>query len=81
MIKKTLVFDTECYLNYWLLMFMDIDSGSVMSVEIINDNFIGNREKVIKILKKSTLISFNGIGYDMPMIALALKKNQDVNII
>lgn len=67
----TLVFDTECYKDYWLCSFMDIDTGKVVSLEKYQDQEL-NRAKLNSILSKHLLISFNGNSYDIPMVSAAL---------
>ena len=62
----TSCFDTECYSNYWLCMF---DTGEYFEM------FPGqelDRARLLKTLESYTLISFNGINYDLPIIALAI---------
>ncbi len=70
------VCDTECYKNYWLCMF---DTG--IDVELFNDLWFINGEPCSKdafittlnvALKRYRIITFNGLHYDMPIVALAL---------
>lgn len=70
------VVDTECYVNYWLCMF---DSGD--DVELWDDRHYVNgfqcepihfRQALFANLERHTIVSFNGIGYDAPLISLAL---------
>ena len=71
MSRKTLVLDTECYSNYWLLMFKSVDSGTTRYYEVGFGQTL-NVDEVKAILSGYRLVSFNGNGYDIPMIALAL---------
>lgn len=69
--KRTAVFDTECFHNYWAIAFRDVESGRIRTFERYERHPL-DVEAVKKILKKWRVVSFNGISYDMPMIALAL---------
>lgn len=58
--------DTECYIDYWLCMFSNgvhFEMYPGKPLDIVN---------LRKELSRSTFVSFNGINYDMPLIALAL---------
>lgn len=68
---RTFIFDTECYVNYWLCAFKCVDTGKIIYFEIspestFNANLLGF------ILHRFLIVGFNSISYDMPMIALAL---------
>ena len=66
-----IVFDTECYRHYWLLKTLNPATGEIWTFEM----FEGHPLDVIGIrnlLTTHTVVSFNGIKYDMPMIAYAL---------
>jgi hypothetical protein len=68
---ERLVFDIECYTNYFLIAFKSIASGKTIYFErTTNHDF--NAEKLRWIVKAFCLISFNGIHYDLPILALAL---------
>lgn len=63
--------DTECYPNYWLAKFRDVDTGELFKVEM----YQGMPLKVgtlLQWLHSATIISFNGIGYDMTMLSAAV---------
>lgn len=70
--KKTLIFDTECYANYWLLTFRNVDSGKVTTFEIYEGEPF-DADKIRKILSQYRIVGFNSIGYDIPIIFLALQ--------
>lgn len=62
-------YDTECYKNYWLLRMSDgrfwcIEDGAKMSADEI--------ESIDLAMRSDTMISFNGLHYDQPMIRAAL---------
>ena len=59
--------DTECYVNYWLCAF---DSGEEFEMF---DGHPLDISGLRKALTRYTVVSFNGLKYDMPMIAEALR--------
>ena len=69
--KQRLVLDTECYKDYWLLMFKSLDSKKVRAYELY-DGVQLNIGEIRTVLAQYQSITFNGNGYDMPMIALAM---------
>lgn len=69
--KPRAVCDTECYRDYWLVSFKNVDTGNVRSLELYEGHPL-DVDQLKKILVSYTLITFNGRNYDMPMIALAL---------
>jgi hypothetical protein len=69
--KERLVFDIECYANYFLVAFQSLVSGKVTFVERFNGGVLDVR-KLHWILHNFTVVSFNGINYDAPIVALAL---------
>ncbi len=81
----THVFDSECYVNYYLAMFRDIDTGEVRSFEMHpaetydDDGMLDtprvaalDRDGLRRLLDAATLITFNGTHYDVPILTLAL---------
>lgn len=67
---QEVMLDTECYVDYWLAMFMK-PNGGIKYFEMYDGQPLdvkGLRE----VLETHRVITFNGNGYDMPMIALAL---------
>lgn len=66
------IFDVECYRNFFYIAFKCISNGKYIAFEQSAD-FELEKEKLNWVLWRFCLVSFNGIGYDMPMIALALK--------
>ena len=71
------VLDTECYRNYWLCL-----SESGIDVEIWDgQHYVAEqpvdahtwRNTLFQALQASTHITFNGIGYDMPLVTMALE--------
>lgn len=66
------VFDSECYRNFFYIAFKCLANGKYIAFEQSPD-FDLEKEKLRAVMWRFCLVSFNGIGYDMPMIALALK--------
>ncbi|MEN9315458.1 MAG: Burkholderia phage vB BceS [Pseudomonadota bacterium] len=69
--KHTLVLDTECYRDYWLAAFKSIERGTVRTFEMYPGRAL-DRALLHRILTTYRIVTFNGNGYDMPMLALAL---------
>lgn len=71
--KPIAFFDTECYPNFWLLKILD-QWGNVYSFSITgNESFSTlDRQRIFTIFELFTVVSFNGINYDVPMIGAAL---------
>jgi DNA polymerase elongation subunit (family B) len=67
----TLIFDTEVYKNYFLLMFLNTESGKLTYFEKYNDSEI-DLQKIRKILQCYKIIGFNSINFDIPLIFLLL---------
>lgn len=67
------VYDTECFPNYWLLKLRPV-RGETYSFELrAGQAFTPLQAEQIRILFETyTTISFNGNGYDVPMICAAL---------
>lgn len=67
-------FDTECYRNYWLLKIRQEGALSSASYRLDEDQSFSNDQKatIQGWFDRYTVISFNGIRYDVPMITAAL---------
>lgn len=70
--RPTVAVDTECFPNYWAIAFTCVDTGRTKVFEQLDDAPL-DRAGVAAFLRKYRIITFNGNGYDLPMIALALK--------
>lgn len=64
---KRYIFDTECYIDYFLLMLRDIDTEQVFSAEMYPGKELG-----INQLPEGLYIGFNSKNYDLPILSLAL---------
>ena len=84
MTKPTLILDVETYSNYFMVGFLNTETGNLKQFEMWPDGDgsegVGfesgqafNRDAVASILHKYRTVSFNGNNYDMPMISAALR--------
>lgn len=73
--RQTCVMDTECFVNYWSIAFMCVETRRKKLFELWMDGthpvFL-DTAGIAKIFKNWRVVSFNGLNYDMPMIALAM---------
>lgn len=75
---STLFFDTECYPNYFLLMFKLFD-GRKKYFEL-DENSKLDFEYIRQLLKGATTIGFNSRMYDIPMILYALRGKNNAEL-
>lgn len=71
-----MVCDIEVYPNYFLAAFADMETGKVWYAEFDseqNPNQCWGKPWLAWILSNFEILTFNGIGYDMPLLALALE--------
>ena len=66
-----LTVDTEVFANYFLIMFRKVDNGQVIYFEKYNDSPL-NIPNIVKLLNKYTIVTFNGMNYDIPVIEAAI---------
>jgi len=71
--KEHLVFDIEIYQNYFLIAFKSVESKKVAYFECYNKINI-DFQWLNWIIHNFTLISFNGIKFDIPILKLMLAK-------
>ena len=62
--------DIECYPNYFLIAFREVNTKKVVYEESYCDSY-WNRDKVKWIMENATIVTFNGIGYDLPIFSYA----------
>ena len=72
--KEQLVFDIECYPNYFLIAFKSVQSRKVVFIESLDDSEM-ELNKFKWIMENFCIVSFNGNFYDMPIAAIALAGN------
>jgi hypothetical protein len=68
---KTIIIDTETYPNFFLLAFMELESGKVASVRLTADTPL-NDKRVRGNMAAGCTIGYNSLAYDLPMICAAL---------
>lgn len=68
---RTLVFDTEVYRNFFLVVFKDVNTGEIFSWEMAEGETL-NRKSLARFMRKHRLISFNGINFDMVVLWAAI---------
>ena len=69
MSNLTYVYDIECYRNYFLVMFVDVNTLQPFYWELHNDIY----PWPVVAPSQDTLIAFNSKNYDHPMLSLALQ--------
>ena len=68
--KNQLFFDTECYPNYFLIVFKDLKGNEECFVK--DENNVLPVSRIRKLLETRQTIGFNSRMYDIPMITYAL---------
>lgn len=68
---KQLILDLEVYRNYFQASFRNRETGNVRHF-VMYEGYPFDVETIRKILRSYQIITFNGIGYDIPMLTLAL---------
>lgn len=67
------IMDIECYPNYFLIAFRDVNNPKrTKHFEMRGDKQQLDTEAIRKWLRSATIITFNGNHYDMPMVMYAL---------
>ena len=69
--KPTLTFDLEIYGTYFLCMFRNIATGNVRHFEMFDGQEF-DIATVTRILRQSTIVGFNSLNFDMPLLTMAL---------
>lgn len=67
-----LFLDVECYSNYFLIVFLNDESGKHAAFEMYGDERLPV-SKISHLMKTETTIGFNSASYDLMMIAAALQ--------
>ena len=67
---KKIILDIECYRDFFLLAFYNMDSGGTLTIRRTADQPF-DAVTALNVMGKNTTISFNGLGYDLPLIVLA----------
>jgi hypothetical protein len=69
--RQELLHDVECFPNYFLAMFKNTVTGKVAYVEAYEGHPLDTR-KLKWLMESFTLVTFNGIHYDLPMCEMAV---------
>lgn len=77
--RDRLVFDIECYPNYFCIAFRSLTSGKIVYFELTPDIPL-NKEKLAWVVNSFCIISFNGMNYDIHMTALALAGKDNAHL-
>lgn len=64
--------DTECFPNYWSIGFRCVETKRVKVIEMHAGKPL-DRPAIANILRKWTIVGFNLLKYDIPMIMLAMR--------
>lgn len=66
------VMDIECYKNYFLIAFRNLETKQTVSVEMYPGKPL-DTQKILRIIRNNQIYTFNGNHYDIPIMRLALK--------
>ena len=69
--RHPVIFDIECYVNYFLIAFKSQITGKVFYLEKDNNSFL-NTQKLRWIMENMLVVGFNSNSYDIPMATLAI---------
>lgn len=69
--EERLVWDIECYPNYFLVAFKSIESGKIVYFEMGEGEAL-NISKLLWVLQSFVIVDFNGDKYDVPIVSIAL---------
>lgn len=72
MTKRILVCDVECLPNYFMIGFKSVDTRKLLQFEQYEGHPL-DVARITEILRAYTIVTFNGLDYDMGMIMLALR--------
>lgn len=72
MSRQEAVMDIECYRDYFLVMFRHVDKTTFRGFELYEGHPL-DVKGVIRLLKKYTIVTFNGRNYDIPLLMYALR--------
>lgn len=82
-VKDVLFCDIECYKNFFYVAFKRLRDGVRVGFEL-SDRQQANwePERIARLMRNNTIVTFNGMTYDVPMIYLALSgaSNRELKI-
>lgn len=67
------VMDLEIYKNYFLAAFRNIETGKTALIEMYEGRPL-DTQRILRILRNHTIVTFNGINFDVPILCLSLKQ-------
>lgn len=67
MSNNILIYDTECFKNYFLIMFKRFDTQEYLSFESFEGSDL-DENSLVDLIKSNILVGFECINYDTPMI-------------
>ena len=70
--KPIYTLDLEVYVDYFLASFRNIDTGNVRSFELYDGQEFDSKT-VAQALRKGTVVTFNGNGFDIPLLSMAIE--------
>ena len=79
--KPPAILDIECYSNYFLISIMRLSDNKIISFEITSEKRF-EKLKLVEILEKYEIVTFNGNSYDIPLLSYAVggANNQELKI-
>lgn len=68
--ERTLIVDTECVENFWSIGFRRVSDAKTLVIEHSERRPATEKQRarIASLLRNNTIITYNGIGYDLPMI-------------
>jgi hypothetical protein len=69
--RPVVIADTECFRDYWSIGFKSPESGKSIVYEYY-DGCPLDKKRIASVFRRYTVITFNGIKYDLPMILYAM---------
>ena len=79
MSKQTLIFDTEVYKDYFLLAFLNPDTGRVRHFELYDGHPL-DVSTLREIFSRYRVVSFNGDNFDLPIISQAMRGVNNIGL-
>jgi hypothetical protein len=70
--RQELLTDVECYANYFLVIFTNLVTGKIALCEMGDGLPPMDYRKLKWMMETYTIVTFNGINYDLPMIEMAV---------
>ena len=71
-LRARLVVDIECYFNFFLVLFKNIETGELHRIQLSPNRQL-DLSTLFRLMNFNITIGFNSLNYDLPMIQLALR--------